>query len=61
MQVVDTVDIVLSSGDIVTIEMSSELLKRIRQAYSLDENQKPSASQVKFFLAKSMQNALETA
>lgn len=61
MQVADTVDIVLSSGDIASIEMSSELLKRIRQAYNLDESQRPTASQVKFFLAKSMQNALEIA
>ena len=59
MQVADTVEIVLSSGDIATIEMSYELLSRIRQAYNLAENQKPSEFQVKFFLAKSMQNALE--
>jgi len=59
MEVVDSIDIVLKSGDIATVEMSPELLKRIREAYNLNESQRPTASQVKYFLAKSMQNALE--
>lgn len=59
MNSVDTVEIILSSGDIATIEMSDEFLKRVRDAYNLSDQQKPTASQVKYFLAKSMQNALE--
>jgi len=59
MNSVDSVEIVLSSGDIATIEMSDEFLNRVRDAYKLSEQQKPTASQIKYFLAKSMQNALE--
>jgi len=59
MQAVDTIDIILSSGDVATIEMSAALLEQIRAAFDLQKDQRPTASQVKYFLARSMQNALE--
>jgi hypothetical protein len=59
MKSAETIDIVLSSGDIATIEMSSNLLEQIKLAFGLNADQTPTASQVKYFLAKSMQNALE--
>lgn len=59
MQTIDAIDIVLSSGDIATIEMSATLLEQIQTAFSLQKDQRPTASQVKYFLARSMKNALE--
>jgi len=59
MKTVDSVDIILSSGDVATIEMSAALLEQIRAAFNLQKDQRPTASQVKYFLARSMQNALE--
>lgn len=60
MQTADSIDIVLSSGDIATIQMSETLLEQIRSAFNLQKDQLPTASQVKYFLARSMQNALES-
>ena len=60
MQTADSIDIVLSSGDIATIQMSETLLEQIRSAFNLQKDQRPTASQVKYFLARSMQNALES-
>lgn len=60
MKSIDTIEIVLSSGDIATIEMSDALLVQIQTAFDLKKDQQPTASQVKYFLARSMQNALES-
>ena len=56
---IEEIEIVLASGDIATIQLTSELLRRIREVYSLGDQEKPSPNQVKYFLAKSMQNALK--
>lgn len=56
---VQTVDITLTSGHIATIEMSEQLVKSVREAFSLSDNESPTPYQVKEYLAKAMKNALE--
>lgn len=58
MKIVDTVNIVLNTGDIATIEISDVLLERIQWAFNLQKDEKPTATQVKHYLTESIKNAL---
>lgn len=59
MTPVQTVDITLKSGQIATVELSAQLVESVRQAFSLREDENPTPYQIKLYLTKAMQNALE--
>ena len=56
----DKIDIPLANGCVMEIQMTETLVNNIRSAFSLSSWENLTPNHVKFFLAKSMQNALES-
>jgi len=59
MSPLQTVEITLKNGLIATIELSPQLVKSVKEAFTLGEHEDPSPHHVKLYLTKAMQNALE--
>ena len=59
MTPVQTVDITLKSGLVATVELSEQLVKSVREAFSLAADENPTPFHVKLYLARAMQNAIE--
>jgi|APGre2960657423_1045063.scaffolds.fasta_scaffold195188_2 hypothetical protein len=56
---VQTVEITLKNGIIATIELTPQLVKSVKEAYTLGAHEEISPNHVKLYLIKAMQNALE--
>lgn len=60
MEVNKSIDIRLPNGTIATIDMSRQMVERIMTTFTLDDEDMITENHVKYFLASSMRNALET-
>jgi len=60
MNFVDSVKIPLVDGCVMEVQMTDALVDSIRSAFALSSWENLTADHVKHFLAKSVQNALET-
>lgn len=54
------VEIEFKSGQVVTLEMTEQLVKSVREAFSLSEFFMPTPEQVRLYLIESMKNAEKT-
>ena len=59
MNVARTVEIQLHNGQVATIDLSDEILERVRTSFCLNSQDQVSESHIKYFLVSSMKNALE--
>ena len=60
MDVARTVEIELKNGQVATIDLSHELIERIRASFMLNSQDQVTERHVKYFLVSSMKNFLET-
>lgn len=59
MKVEKVVEISLKDGSVASLEMTGEMLRSIREAFSLETDDEITERHVKYFLISSMKNALE--
>jgi hypothetical protein len=60
MEVNKSIDIRLPNGTIATIDMSRQMVEKIMSTFTLEDEDMITENHVKYFLASSMRNALET-
>jgi hypothetical protein len=59
MQVAKTIEIDLRDGQVMTLDMTPELLKNIRTTFMLESDNDITERHVKYFLASALKNMLE--
>lgn len=60
MEVTKSVDVKLPNGAIATVDMSQQMVERVMSTFDLEDPDMITENHVKYFLASSMKNALET-
>lgn len=60
MEVTKSIDVRLPNGLVATIDMSQQMLERVMTTFMLEDPDMITENHVKYFLASSMKNALET-
>jgi len=59
MNVTRTVEIQLNNGQIATIDLSDEIVERVRTTFCLNSQDQVTDSHIKYYLVSSMRRALE--
>jgi hypothetical protein len=59
MQVAKTIEIDLRDGQVMTLDMTPELLKNIRSTFMLESDDDITERHVKYFLTSALKNMLE--
>ena len=59
MQVAKTIEIVLRDGQVMTLDMTPDLLKNIRTTFMLESDDDITERHVKYFLTSALKNMLE--
>jgi hypothetical protein len=59
MQVAKTIEIDLRDGQVMTLDMTPELLKNIRTTFMLESDDDITERHVKYFLTSALKNMLE--
>jgi hypothetical protein len=59
MQVAKTIEIDLRDGQVMTLDMTPELLKNIRTTFMLESDNDITERHVKYFLTSALKNMLE--
>jgi len=60
MQVAETIEISLKNGQVLTLDMSQQLVDGIRSAFMLGDAEVITERHVKYYLAAAMKNSLES-
>ena len=60
MEVTKSINISLPNGTVATIDMSQQMVERVMSTFMLENPDSITENHVKYFLASSMKNALET-
>lgn len=61
MQVARQVEILLKTGDVLTIDVSDRLLESVKQKFELSSGEHVTDKHLKYYLVSSLKNALEFA
>lgn len=60
MKIVKTFQMELKDGQVLTLDVSDVLLNKVKDAFMLESADAVSDNHLKYFIASSMKNALET-